>query len=72
MIEGQKNGLHHILHIHKGDVLRLVAHGKINVLLDAFGHQEVVFLAWTIHASGPKHDERQHHIGYFAVFVLGI
>ena len=53
LLESQEHGLHHILHIHKGDVLTLIAHGEITVALDALGHDEVILFARTIHTRRP-------------------
>jgi len=55
-VEGEEHGLHHIVNIDKGDVLPLVAHAEIDMPLDAFDHEKVVFLTRSVHAGGPQHD----------------
>ena len=56
VVEGQEGGLHEVLHVDKGEGLRTVAHGKVNVLADAFGHKEIVAFARTVNARRTQDD----------------
>ena len=59
VLDGEEHGLHHILHVDEGDVLRLVAHAEVGVLLDAVGHEEIVALARSVDPCGAENDEGQ-------------
>ena len=65
VVEGEEDGLHHIGDIDEGDVLLLVAHSKVDMLLDALRHHEIVAFAWTIHPRGAQHDKREIGAGGF-------
>ena len=69
MIESEEDGLHHVLYIYEGDVLALVSHGKVHMLLDAFCHQEIVFLSWTIYAGRSQDDIRELDAEAIQIFL---
>ena len=52
VVEGQEDSLYDVLHVYERDVLALEANGEVDVLTDAFCHQEIVFLARTIYPRG--------------------
>ena len=69
MIESEEDGLHHVLYIYEGDVLALVSHGKVHMLLDAFCHQEIVLLSWTIYAGRSQDDIRELDAEAIQIFL---
>ena len=56
VVESQEDSLYHVLDIYEGDVLPFEAYRKVDVLLDAFGHEVVVLFPWTIHTGGSEND----------------
>ncbi len=56
MVEGKEHSLHHILNVYESDVLTLEAYREIDVLLDAFCHQEIVFLARSVNTCRSQYD----------------
>ena len=58
-VEGEECCLHQVFHIDECEVLWLVAHGKIHMSLDAFGHHEIVFLPWPVHSGWTQDDVRK-------------
>ena len=58
-VQREEHRLHDVLHIHESDVLTPVAHGKVHMRGYAPCHQEIVFLARTVHARGAQNDVRE-------------
>ena len=56
MIKGEENGLYHVFHIHKGDVLLFETSRKVDMVLYGLCHHEVVALARPVYTRGSKND----------------
>ena len=54
--EAEEAGLNEVADVDKRDDLRRIAHGKVHMLADAVGHQEVVPLTGAIDARRTQHD----------------
>ena len=55
----QKNGLHNILDVNKRQILPAETYGKVRVLTDGLCHQEIIFLARTVHTRRTINDVRE-------------
>ena len=58
-LKRKEDGLHHVAHIDKRDVLTAEAHGKIGVTFYRLRHQEIVALARSVDTRGPQRDAGQ-------------
>lgn len=59
MIQSQEYSLYYVLYIYKGDVLALESYSKVNMLLDALRHEEIIFLPRTVNSSRAEDDIRE-------------
>ena len=67
LADGGKDGTDEVAHIDKREHLPLVAHRKVDVLLDALRHHEVVLLARTIHTRGAEEGVVKPPVGLVAL-----
>ena len=59
MIQSQEYSLYYVLYIYKGDVLALESYSKVNMLLDALCHEEIIFLSRTVNSCRAEDDIRK-------------
>ena len=58
-LDAKIDSLYQILYINESKVLALEAGGEVNVLPDAFGHEEIIALAWSVYTGRTIDDIRK-------------
>ena len=59
MIQSQEYSLYYVLYIYKSDVLALESYSKVNMLLDALRHEEIIFFSRTVNSCRAEDDIRK-------------